>query len=104
MTNPHDLGGRITGDPIDRTDHKLSDWEWQTHALVRILVNDEIITTDELRRGIEALPEKEYTSLSYYERWSESLESILVEKGIITRADVDQVSARIEKRWGQSLL
>ena len=101
MTNPHDLGGRINWDPIDRTDHRLADWEWQTHALVRVLINSEIITTDELRRGIEALPEQEYNSLSYYERWSESLESILAEKGILTRKDIDQASARIEKQWGQ---
>jgi nitrile hydratase subunit beta len=38
---------------------------------------------DELRRGIEAIPEAEYHALGYYERWLRSISGIMVEKGVV---------------------
>ena len=43
-----------------------------------------LCNVDELRRGIEAIPEAEYHSLSYYERWLRSIVATLVRKGVIT--------------------
>ncbi len=100
MSNVHDLGGSPTDEPIDRSEHRLSDWEWRTHALARVLVNKGIITTDELRRGIEALSADDYDSLSYYERWSASIESLLIEKGALTRDEIDEGATAVEERWG----
>jgi hypothetical protein len=42
------------------------------------------------------LPPKLYDSLSYYERWIASLTDILVEKGVLARAEVDQRMERIK--------
>ena len=47
---------------------------------------DEInnMTVDELRRGIESIPEAEYFALTYYERWLRSIELLMLEKGVVT--------------------
>ena len=101
MPKAHDLGGSPADEPIDRNEHRLSDWEWRTHALARVLVNKGIITTDELRRGIENLSTSDYKSLSYYERWSASLESLLVKKGTLKEDEIDEAASTFEVQWGQ---
>ena len=58
------------------------------------------MNTDELRRGIEAIPAQEYESLSYYERWSASVETLLVEKGVLTAEEIDSRSAALKDKWG----
>jgi hypothetical protein len=42
------------------------------------------MTVDELRRGIEAIPEADYHAFGYYERWLRSLCSNMVEKGVVS--------------------
>ena len=42
------------------------------------------MTVDELRRGIESIPEDEYLALSYYERWLRSLSTLMLEKGVVS--------------------
>jgi hypothetical protein len=37
--------------------------------------------------------------LSYYERWIAATEMLLVEKGILTRDEINERSAEIERRW-----
>jgi nitrile hydratase len=44
---------------------------------------------DELRRGIESMPADAYEQASYYERWLFSVETILVEKGVLAPGEVD---------------
>ena len=46
------------------------------------------MSVDELRRGIEAIPETEYHRLSYYQRWLRSMVGNLVDKGAITEAEL----------------
>ena len=58
------------------------------------------MTVDEMRRGIEALPPDEYEALSYYERWAASLETILVEKGVVSSEEVDGKVNSLQERWG----
>jgi hypothetical protein len=50
---------------------------------------------DELRRGIEAIPEDEYHRLGYYQRWIRSIASTLLRKGVITEAEL---RAALEKQ------
>ena len=89
MPAVHDRGGWPTNEPIDRTEHEHAYWERSTHALRVALGDMQFFGTDELRRGIESLPRDEYETLSYYERWSASLEKLLVEKNIITEEEID---------------
>lgn len=94
------MGGMPNQDPIDRTERALMEWERRTNALVDVLCEKRVITSDELRRGIEALSEDDYRSLSYYERWSASLELLLVEKGLLTPVEVDSRTEAVGRRWG----
>ncbi len=100
MSAVHDMGGRPSDEPIDRSEHTLMDWERRTNALVGVLREKRLINTDELRRGIEAIPAREYESLTYYERWSASLERLLVEKGLLTTEEIDARAAGLRERWG----
>ena len=96
---PHDRGGWPTDEPVNVPDHEWFDWERQTSVLPQLLKSKGIMVTDELRRGIEALPPEEYERLSYFERWSASLESLLVEKGYLTTDEVDAKVRELEARW-----
>ena len=99
MNAVHDMGGLPSDDPIDRSDHRLMEWERRTGALVDVLRERRVINTDELRRGIESIPPDEYRSLSYYERWSASLELLLVEKGLVTTEEIDVRATAVAERW-----
>ena len=100
MPRVHDRGGLPTDEPIDRSDHEWADWEHLTNALVGALRRHNVMNVDEMRRGIESIPPDEYEAYSYYERWSASLESILVEKGILEEAEIDSKVAELDDRWG----
>jgi len=73
----HDVGGLDEG-PIDRAEHGRAFWEQRVDAL-QVLLSDpkrpggQLMTVDELRRGIESLGREAYDSLSYYERWISSI-------------------------------
>jgi nitrile hydratase len=41
------------------------------------------------------LPPKLYDTLTYYEKWIASLTNIMVEKGVLTRAEIEQRMAAI---------
>ena len=100
MPQIHDRGGRPTDGPIDRSEHEYQDWERKTHALVEVLREQGVIYTDELRRGIESLPPEQYETLSYYERWSASVELLLLEKNILTKGEIDAKVEKLEESWG----
>ena len=89
MPAGHDRGGWPTNEPIDQIEHEHAYWERSTHALEVALGDMRFLGTDELRRCIESLPAAEYETLSYYERWSASLEKLLVEKNILTEDEID---------------
>jgi hypothetical protein len=95
MAGPHDVGGQAAG-PVDRAEHDAAFWEKEVDA-IQVLLSDDtrrIVGVDELRRGIESLGPEAYDTLSYYERWIASIASILVEKGILSEAEIaERVSA-----------
>ena len=99
MPRVHDMGGRPSDDPIEQSTHEWADWEHVTNALVGALRNHDLVNVDELRRGIESMAPDEYESSSYYERWSASLETMLVEKGVLTTDEIDARAAKVEERW-----
>ncbi len=53
-----------------------------------ILGAKQVMSVDELRRGIEAMPEADYLRLSYYQRWMRSITAILLGKGVIGEAEL----------------
>ena len=96
---PHDVGGQDAG-PVDRAEHDAAFWEKEVDA-IQVLLSDEargIVGVDELRRGIESLGAEAYDTLSYYERWIASITAILVEKGILSEAEIAARVAAIRVR------
>ena len=85
----HDRGGWPTDAPIDRSEHELADWEVLTDALMSALVERGLMNVDQLRRGIESMPLDEYERASYYERWLFSVETRLVEEGVLAPDELD---------------
>jgi len=96
----HDRGGRPDAGPIDRTEHQLEDWEHLAEGISGALSAKGIRCTDESRRAMESLPPDVYESLKYYERWIAGAEIILIEKGILTREEIDAKVAELNQRWG----
>ncbi len=99
MTAAHDMGGRPNDQPIDMSERPRMEWESRAHALVDVLCEKRVITSDELRRGIETLSTQDYQRLSYYERWSASLELLLVEKGLLNAEEVAGRATALKERW-----
>jgi hypothetical protein len=93
----HDLGGRSAG-KVGRDEHDYELWERRIDAMAVLLGFSRLLTVDQRRKNIEALPPAMYESLSYYERWLMSLAQSLIERGIITSQElaekIDQVGAR----------
>ena len=85
----HDRGGWPTDTPIDRREHELADWEVLTDAVVGALSRQGVMNVDELRRGIESMPQEAYERSSYYERWLYSVETILTEKGVLAAGELN---------------
>ncbi len=85
----HDRGGVPSGEPIDRGEHELADWEVLTDALVGTLARNGLMNVDEMRRGIESMPRDRYERASYYERWLFAMETILSEKGVLEPGELD---------------
>jgi Nitrile hydratase beta subunit, N-terminal len=96
----HDIGGDPAG-PIDQTEHALSDWEILADAVNQALGARGIKRTDEMRRAREEMDSEVYKSMSYYERWIASIETILIEKKIVSREEIDRKQLQFEKQWGQ---
>lgn len=100
MRRTHDMGGDMDAGPIDRSQHEMEDWEVLSDALNQVLGVKGVKRTDETRRAREDMDSEEYLSLSYYERWTASLETILVEKGLLTREEIDRKVRELEEQWG----
>ena len=97
MAGVHDRGGWPIDEPIDKTDPQLMDWELRIDALRHVLTQRGLLRTDELRRAIESIEPKKYAALRYYERWTEAIEALMVEKGVLTREEIDQKVAQMER-------
>ena len=97
----HDMGGLPAG-KVEPTTHDYALWEKRVDAMLVLLSDKQrgLLTVDELRRGIESLAPDAYDTMTYYERWMHSIATILVERGVVTRAEIDQriAALRVEKK------
>lgn len=102
MPRTHDMGGRPTDVPIDTREHALADWEIVADAVAIALEAKGLRTTDESRRAMEDMPADDYLALGYYERWIRATEQLLIEKGVLTRDEIDGKLAELEETWAIS--
>jgi len=92
----HDMGGLPAG-KVEPTEHDYAAWERRVDAL-SMLMGRKGVTVDERRKNIEMLPPEAYDKLSYYERWVVSLAQALIQRGILTTAELARKMSEIEKR------
>ncbi|MGA7328874.1 MAG: nitrile hydratase [Rhodomicrobium sp.] len=92
---PHDMGGLTAGE-VDRSEKEHVLWEKRVDAMMMLLQRPGIglVTTDELRKNIEALGPEAYSAMSYYERWVAAIANTLLERGVITS---EELGRRIEE-------
>ncbi len=86
----HDLGGVaiLMCAEVDTEPHVLTDFDREVDAIRVILGRKRVMSVDELRRGIESVPEADYHRLGYYQRWIRAITAILLEKQVITPAEL----------------
>ena len=93
MDGMHDLGGKQGFGPVRHVPAAPAfhaDWERRVNALYSLAVRRGIFNMDEYRHAIERMEPRHYLSAGYYERTLTSLATLCVEKGIVTRAELEQ--------------
>jgi len=91
----HDVGGLDLG-AIDRTEHPLTTFERRVDALMMLMIGPNgVYRADALRRAVEAYNEADYIHLAYYEKWVRAIRILLVERGVLTDAQIDEKIAEL---------
>lgn len=94
----HDVGGEPAG-PCVRDEHEYAPWEKRVDAMMMLLwMRAGVIGVDELRRHIEDLGPEAYRDMAYYEKWMHGIGQSLLQRGLISSADVAARMAAIEAR------
>jgi nitrile hydratase beta subunit len=91
MNGVHDMGGMDGFGPVVPEKNEPvfhADWERRMYAIALPVMNAAQINVDEFRHAIERIPPARYLASSYYERWLSAAETLLVERGIITREEL----------------
>lgn len=98
----HDLGGQPAG-AIERDEHPTTFFEKRIDAMLMLLSDGRrrLIRVDEHRRTMEQFGPELYWKLAYYERWLHSMTSLVLEKGILTRDELDERIAALRSRQSQ---
>lgn len=101
----HDMGGLPAG-KVEPTEHDYAEWERRVDALMVLLSGikggKRLMTVDELRKNIEALPPDAYDRMTYYERWVSSITQVMIQRGVITTEELGRKMTEIQEKWGQS--
>ena len=86
----HDMGGvsKFMCEAVDVEPHALDDFDREVDAIRGLLGAKKVMGVDELRRGIEAIPEADYLRLTYYQRWIRSITDNMLAKGVFTEAEL----------------
>jgi nitrile hydratase subunit beta len=93
MDGIHDMGGRQGFGRVRYTLNAQAfhdKWEVRVNALYAFAVRSGIFNMDEYRHAIERMEPRHYLSASYYERSLTSLATLCVEKGVVTREELEQ--------------
>jgi len=84
--------------PIKREEHGLAPWEQRVNAISSALSAKGLRRVDEGRRAMEDMDPALYQTLGYYHRWVVGMETLLVEKGVLTKEEIDRVAGQIPTR------
>ena len=93
MDGIHDLGGKQGFGPVRHSPTAPvfhAPWEKRANALYSLAVRLGIFNMDEYRHAIERMEPRHYMAASYYERTLTSLATLCVEKGLVTREELER--------------
>jgi nitrile hydratase len=91
MNGVHDMGGMHGMGPVDpEPDEPVFHHEWERRVLALALATGFLRrwNIDMGRSTIETMPPAEYLRATYYERWLYRTERLLVERGLLTAAEL----------------
>jgi nitrile hydratase len=97
MNGVHDMGGMHGLGPIVREAREpVFHHEWERRAFAITMAAGFLgeWNIDMSRYARERMPAADYLAASYYERWLYGLELLLVERGLLTREEVETGRAR----------
>ena len=97
----HDMGGLPAG-KVEPAEHDYDEWERRVDALMVLCIGlsgkKRLMSVDELRKNIESLPPETYDRTGYYEKWITSLTQTLIQRGVITTAELARKMEEVGKR------
>jgi hypothetical protein len=92
MNGVHDLGGMHGFGPINPEQNEPVfhyDWERRVLGVAIAGFGGGWYNSDQLRHAMERMGAVAYLSTSYYEHWLSMLETLLIERGAITKQELD---------------
>lgn len=94
MNGPHDMGGMHGFGPIDpepETEEPLFHADWERRAFALTLACGPVggWTLDASRFARERIDPADYLAMSYYEKWLAGLQMLLLERGLLSEAELD---------------
>jgi len=93
MDGVHDMGGRQGFSAVRYTLNAPAfhaEWEVRANSLYAYAVRAGIFNMDEYRYAIERMDPRHYLAASYYERSLTGLATLCVEKGVVTREELER--------------
>ncbi len=99
----HDIGG-LDGGPIELATTDMKPWEKLSTAISNSLgkAGRGVFVTDESRRAREQMGDPPYSDLAYFERATESMKIVLLEKGLFTEEELETRMKEIERRMAEA--
>jgi nitrile hydratase len=91
MNGVHDLGGMHGLGPIAPEANEPvfhEEWERRMFALFMASFAGGHYNVDEFRYAIEKMAPADYLRSGYYEHWLHAVEALLVERGVLTEAEI----------------
>jgi len=93
MDGIHDLGGRQGFGPVRHSPQAQAfhaPWEKRVNAMYSLAVRQGVFNMDEYRHAIERMEPRHYMSAGYYERSLTGLATLLIEKGLVSREELER--------------
>lgn len=92
MNGPHDMGGGqnfgpVVPEPNEPRFHQA--WERRAFALTLAMGGASRWNLDQSRSARESLPPARYLTSSYYQIWLEGLIALMLERGLVTRDELN---------------
>jgi len=87
----NDVGGLEGFGAVDTVDDPApfhADWEAHVFALNAGLIARGVYNLDEFRDAVERMGPADYLAASYYERWLAAIRTLVVEKGVVSAAEL----------------